>query len=159
MAAPDEELILSGGTLSDGAATLGTLQAVTLRRVGVIDPITAEEYGGETAKPLLLRQVWSVGAVLRNWDADAINRAFLNVTGGQVDWPSTIANGYDLTASGFVLTHTPTDTTNGKGFTLYHATPALIDTEILFSGREELSLEIGFLGLRDGSDQIVRITA
>ena len=158
MAAADEEALLAGGTLSVGGTALGTMQAVALRCVRVVAPITAEEYGGELVKPILLREEWSVGAVLANWDAAALARIFLNVSGSTITWPhsGSYGPGSDLADAGFVLVLTPTNSSS-PGFTLYQACPVYVDTEMLFSGREHIELPCGWTGLRDASDRIVQV--
>lgn len=156
MAAPDEEVTLAGGTLSGAGTALGTMQAVALRHVMNIAAVTAEEYGGETVKPLLMHEVWIVDAILANVDAAGWDRAILNSSSGVVASPGSKGPGYDLADDGFVLTLTPADS-DAPGFTLYQATLRELDRTMLFSGREHLTIECSWLGIRDTSGRLARV--
>lgn len=156
MGAADEAPVLAGGTLTVGGTALGTMQAVALRCVGFVDDVLAEEYGSEPVRRILRYELWSVGAVLANWDADGLARAFMNVSGSTITSPGSKGPGYDLVDDGFTLVLTP-HRSSAPGFTLYQATLDLIDREMLFSGREHLELPCRWLGLRDASDRKVQI--
>jgi hypothetical protein len=156
MATADEELTFAGGTLSFGGTDLGNMQSVTLVRSGVVEAVSAEEYGGESVQLILLREIWTVAAILIDWNSDALEAATLNHSSGVVTYPGTVAPGTDLETLAQSLVLTARDT-NHPGFTLYHAVPIPEASELVFSGRQELSLQCAWVGMRDSSDRVVRI--
>jgi len=163
MGAADEELRYEGGTLSAGGTVLGTMIGVALEYVALLDDITAEEWGSTTWDQTYLGEVWVCTAVLMNWDASALgnyfsNNYFSNITSGRIVYPKAGGHlaGALQSTKGTVLTLSATDVSY-SGFTLKNALPQMAQSALSFSGYDPLVVECTWLGVRDGSGDVVQV--
>lgn len=131
-----------------GGTALGVVADVVLEpRVRTME-IEAEEWGGAPADVLYLGEAWRLAVLLRQWDVDAIDAVFPNVTNtgtGNVrrtiqQTGSTVYPGYTLSSRAMKLVFTPDDSAR-PGLLIQRALPALRPTAALNLGLGE---ELGF---------------
>lgn len=169
MAAPDEELLLAGGTLiaaptnvntppEYGGTILGTMQSVGIEETGRTAPILAEEYGGEEVDAIFKGSEYVCTTVMANWDDDALSRVFPGFASGAYSYPNaTLAPGGLMSSRGVLLMFAPADVSRHPGFKLYRAVPLPEGSAMLWSGVEPLMVVTTWLGYRDTNEKLVKL--
>jgi hypothetical protein len=103
-----------GTTFPYGGTQLGAVEDVVVRPRRSSLEITGEEFGPEVLDVLNLGEAWTLGCLLRGFDADALALAFLSTaagTSGQkvVNYPGSFRAGTLASASSCVLLFAPDD--------------------------------------------------
>lgn len=130
-----------------GGTALGVVADVILEPRVRTEEIAAEELGGAPAEVLYLGEAWRLAVLLRQWDVDAIDAIFPNVTQTgtgnvrrTIQMVGNVYPGYLLSSRACKLVFTPDDSTR-PGLLVQRALPALRPTAALNLG---LDRELGF---------------
>jgi hypothetical protein len=144
-----------------GGTELGIVQDIVLTIEQPYKFIEAEEFGGQRVEAVVTREGCALGAVLRAWDKDALNRVFPNtalgaVTGKRkVSAPGTIRPGEKLSDRSVVLVFWPDDRDRHPFFVMWRALPAIQETsDIQLKLNEEFGLPVMFFGIQDTSGRL-----
>lgn len=145
-----------------GGTALGLSAEVTFRPGLRGRSVRAEEFGGETIEVVYAGESAVLGALVRGWDADAVNRVWLNSTVGvsgerYVEYPGTTRAGTLGSARSVVLLFSPRDADRTPGVILYRALPLVDQAAALqFAFRRELVVAALFQGIRDATGRVYR---
>ena len=146
-----------------GGIGIGVIRNILVKQASVSYSVTAEEFGKETVDMVYGGETWVLGAVLRSYDKDAIQKLFpntsLGVSGQRViSHPGATREGHLLSSRTVKLLFSPDDTTNHPMVLLHKAAPLVEETaEFNLSLAQELGLAIMFVGLRDASNRVIAI--
>jgi hypothetical protein len=123
--------------------------------------IRGEEYGGEITDIVKTGQAPQLGAFVRGFDPDMIQKVFEgsseSTKSGKpiVDYPTDAAPGTLASATGFVLLYAPFNTEEHPGILLYNAVALLEEVaEMRLSRKAEFGVPVLFYGLRDSSNRV-----
>lgn len=146
-----------------GGTALGLSAEVTFRPGLRTRSVRAEEFGGETIEVIYAGETAVLGALVRGWDSDALQRAWLNTTAGvsgerYAEYPGTSRAGTLASSRSVVLLFAPRDEDRTPALILYRALPLVDEAAALrFSFRDELVVGTLWQGIRDASARVYRI--
>lgn len=148
-------------TYPGGGTELGIVQDIVVTIEQPYKFIEAEEFGGQRVEGVVTKEGCTVGAILRSWDKDAVQRLFPNTAAGavtgkrKVTSPGTIRPGEKLSDRSVVLVFWPDDRDRHPFFVMRRALPALKETaEIALRLDEEFGLPMLFFGIQDTSSRL-----
>mgnify|MGYP001587224098 CR=1 FL=1 len=148
-----------------GGTGLGVKRAASLEPNQVYGVVKGEEYGGERVEVLDLGgEGWTLSAILRGYDDQAVALLFPNVATGTVSQhavvtaPGTNRPGRLLAASGIVLVFTP-DSPDHHPMVILHRAVALLTEQarMALSWGEPFEIPVMFAALRNSSGRAVSI--
>jgi len=147
-----------------GGTALGVVRAIVVRPNAQYRAVTAEEYGGETVEQVYAGEAWTLAAVLREFDDDAVSTIFQNASSGSVSQHELIehpganrAGRIMVVAKGVVLVFTP-DAPDTNFVVLHRAIPMIEDAaELNFSHATPMEIGVVFSAVRDSAGKMVSI--
>lgn len=146
-----------------GGTAIGLAREIIFYPGTKTDLATAEEWGGVVTKAYYAGEKPYLAAVLREFDADALNAIFPNTTAGAVSQdrfirftPGTSGQnrpGYDLTGKVVKLLAAPISQNHHLGVLIWYAIPAMSETmQLRLSLSEEIGLGVvWYAGLNSGN--------
>lgn len=141
-----------------GGTALGIVRAIAARPNILHHAIEAEEYGGETVEYVSARDgAWTLAAILRSYDDDAVSKLFPNTSIGTVSQrrlvsqPGAVRTGRLMSGSSIVLVFTP-DSSDERMLVLHRAIP-MVEEAVLLTMAQAIPLEVGvvFAGIRNAA--------
>lgn len=176
MATPNPANILhSPGRLSFGPADLTTAYPHGGTSLGIVRQIaaspnaqyrsvTAEEYGGEVVEQLYVGEAWTLAAILREYDDDAMAAIFQNTSTGSVSQHTLIehpganrAGRLLVAAKGIILVFTP-DAPDTNFVVFHRAIPMVGEAaELSLSHNTPMEIAVVFAGVRDAAGKMVSV--
>jgi hypothetical protein len=146
-----------------GGTGLGVVNSVSVKPYASYYPIKAEEFGLETVDYIFGGESWVLGAILRSFDADAIDKLFMG--GSKANAGALIQNPIGDTqragilmsaANSIKLLFSPDDTIRQPFVIFYNAVPLIDETaEMNFELELDWSVGVLFAGIRDADNRIV----
>lgn len=148
-----------------GGTALGEIEDAVLVREAPTQILTAEEYGIEPHAAIAGGESWSLACSLREWNAEAYSRIFLNAEAGAVSGhtlvkaPGTNRAGENLAGRAAVFVFSPRNSELHPFVVFYAGIPMVSDTanlRLALGGQtNKLTVPVVILGIRDGSDRLV----
>ncbi len=144
-----------------GGTGLGIVQDLSLVLEQPYKAVLAEEFGGQAVEGTIVREGCVLGAILRSWDKDALNKLFPNTTVTStsekrlVSSPGTIRPGEKLSDRSAVLVFWPDDTDRHPFFVMRRALPCIKESEaIALRMDQEYGIPMLFFGIQDTSGRL-----
>lgn len=148
-----------------GGTGLGVKRAATADPNQTYGIIKAEEYGGERVEVIDTGgEGWTLAAILRGYDDQAVSLLFPNVAAGSVSQhsvitaPGTNKPGRLLAASGIVLVFTP-DAPDHHPMIVFHRAVPMLDAQakMALAWNSPFEIAVVFAALRNASGKAVSV--
>ncbi len=151
-----------------GGKQLGFMVENAVSRSAPVGEIVAEEWGNEPVEGVSGGERWAFTAILNDADEDALAEVFLNTSEGSVTGRRVIEGGgtnragYLYGGRSGVLVFAPESVISGNDdihrmVVFYNAMPHVQETADLEHRLDAvLGVPVAFVGIRDGSDRIVK---
>lgn len=148
-----------------GGTGLGVKRAATADPNQTYGIIKGEEYGGERVEILDTGgEGWTLAAILRGYDDEAVKLLFQNTSTGSVSQHAVITSpgnnkpGRILASSGIVLVFTP-DSPDHHPMIVFHRAVAMIEQQMkmALSWNVPLEIPVVFAALRDANGKAVSV--
>lgn len=144
-----------------GGTGLGIVQDIELHLEQPYKMVMAEEFGGQAVEGTIAREGCVLGAIIRSWDKDALQRLFPNTTLGsttqkrKVAAPGSIRPGEKLSDRSVVLVFWPDDTDRHPFFVMRRALPCVKETaDVALRIDQEYGIPVLFVGIQDTSQRL-----
>ena len=143
-----------GAAFPYGGTALGIVKAIAIRPGAKYQRITAEEYGGEVVEMVGNGEAWTLAAILRDFDHDAVAKLFGTVSAGNVvTYPGSVRAGRLMSDLAVKLLFAPNNPAVAPACLFYRALPLLEDAAAMSMSRAaEFGVSMVFVALRNGSD-------